>query len=178
MPKPVEPPRLTATAWTVLGFVAGKPRTGYDIKQTTEHIADAFWGVSYAQLYPQLKNLQSLGLIEADAATGPRGQTVWRITDAGQEALHQWLAEPPAPPQLRDEALLKILFAEAVSPTALRPLIEAKRREFEGWLARHSDPSAISPLMREYALGQARAGLVWCDAAEQHLDAHPPEPAP
>jgi DNA-binding PadR family transcriptional regulator len=169
MRKSAEPSQLTATAWTALGFIAMQPRTGYDIKQATGHIVDTFWGVSYAQLYPQLRNLQALGLIEAEPVTGPRGQTVWRITDEGRRVLFRWLGDPPAPPQLRDEALLKVLLAEAISPEDLLPLIAAKRREFEGWLALNGDTSAVSSLLREYAVGQARAGLAWCDAAEKRI---------
>ena len=51
---------------------------------------------------------------------GGRRRKLYALTDAGREALHAWTAEPAAaPPQLRDEALLKI-FAGA-DPGPLLP---------------------------------------------------------
>ncbi|MFI1380555.1 PadR family transcriptional regulator [Embleya sp. NPDC020886] len=164
-------PPLTETGWTALGFIVLQPRSGYEIKQAALAQVDAFWGVSYAQLYPQLKQLQDLGLTEPLGASGPRNQTIWQATDAGRAALHDWLAAPPGPPRLRDEALLKLTFVDTLSSTDALALIAHKRREFLGWIAYFESEAgaATRPLLRAYGLGQARAGLTWCDHAATEL---------
>lgn len=165
---------LTATAWTALGFIALRPRSGYEIKRACAQTVDAFWGVSYAQLYPQLKRLQEAGLITGEEPAGGRRQVVWHVTEEGRRALDAWLVEPPAAPQLRDEALLKLLFAQSLNPAQALPLIRAKRREFEGWIEQFGPAdgeAAEGPdgLLDSYALTMARAGLAWCDAAQERL---------
>ncbi|QNS02775.1 PadR family transcriptional regulator [Streptomyces xanthii] len=172
---------LTATAWTALGFIAVRPRSGYEIKRACAETVDAFWGVSYAQLYPQLKRLQEEGLITGQESSGGRRQVIWQATEKGRRALDEWLVQPPAAPQLRDEALLKLLFVQSLSPAHALPLIRAKRREFEAWLARFTpEETEGSPgpadLLHSYALTMARAGLTWCDTAEQALTGAPGNP--
>ncbi|MEU6664074.1 PadR family transcriptional regulator [Streptomyces sp. NPDC046821] len=159
---------LTATAWTALGFIALRPRSGYEIKQACAETVDAYWGVSFAQLYPQLKRLNEAGFITGEEGGGGRRQVIWHLTERGREALDAWLVQPPAPPQLRDEALLKLLFVQSLSPDQARLLIDAKRREFEAWIDRY-EPGDEPDLLRSYALTMAQAGLTWCDAAEKTL---------
>ncbi|MDI3405122.1 PadR family transcriptional regulator [Streptomyces cavernicola] len=177
-PEQVQPEQveLTATAWTALGFIAVRPRSGYEIKQACAETVDAFWGVSYAQLYPQLKRLREAWFITGEESGGGRRQVVWHVTERGRRALDAWLVRPPAPPQLRDEALLKLQFVQSLSPAQALPLIRAKRREFEEWIARFtpegppSSPDEPADLLHSYALTMARAGLTWCDAVEKALD--------
>jgi PadR family transcriptional regulator, regulatory protein AphA len=69
---------------------------------------------------------------------GGRRRKRYSLTDLGREALRTWTAEPvAAPPQLRDETMLKI-FAGA-DPLPLLPprraWHEAKLAELEGLLA-------------------------------------------
>jgi DNA-binding PadR family transcriptional regulator len=112
-------------------------RTGYDIKQKIEISTGFFWGASYGQIYPELKRLEGAGLVAAEA--DPRGgvkRTAYRLTPAGERALHEWLADPGAQLfELRDEALLKIFFGDLLTDAELLANVRARREWCERVLA-------------------------------------------
>jgi PadR family transcriptional regulator AphA len=108
---------LSATAYVILGMVSREPRSGYEIKAAVDNSTRFFWAASYGQIYPELKRLSEAGLVEgADSPTGGRKRTVYAITDAGREALRDWLRQPPQTYETRDEGLLKLFFAGALPP--------------------------------------------------------------
>jgi DNA-binding PadR family transcriptional regulator len=104
-------------------------RTGYEIKQKIEISTRFFWGASYGQIYPELKRLAAAGLVEVEAA--PRGgvkRNAYRLTAAGERALHEWLADPDAQLfEMRDEALLKVFFGDLLTDAELLACVRARR---------------------------------------------------
>jgi DNA-binding PadR family transcriptional regulator len=104
-------------------------RTGYDIKQKIEISTQFFWGASYGQIYPELKRLERAGLVSAEA--DPRGgvkRTAYRLTGAGERALHEWLADPTTQQfEMRDEALLKIFFGDLLTDDELLANVRTRR---------------------------------------------------
>ena len=108
---------LSATAKVILGLLAMRPRSGYEIKTFVDRSTRYFWAASYGQIYPELKRLAEAGLVEGtDSPTGGRRRTVYELTAAGRHALEEWHAEPTEHFQYRDEAMLKLFFAGAVAP--------------------------------------------------------------
>ncbi|HEX4703405.1 MAG TPA: PadR family transcriptional regulator [Pseudonocardiaceae bacterium] len=180
---------LTPTAWTILGFLSFCPRNGYQLRQAVQRSVGHFWGVSYGQLYPQLKNLSDTGLIEAVGDTdAPGRQQVWRLTEAGGAALRTWLAAPAEPAQRRDEGLVKLLFSDHAGVDVTRLLIAQRRDEVltRRTRAEQTVPGAHWPpdaernpedllaarLVRAHTIAVADAELAWCDAAEAIVDEH------
>src|SRR6187401_1825691 len=107
--------QLSATAYVILGLVRNEPRSGYEIKALVDNSTRFFWAASYGQIYPELKRLSAAGLIEGvDAPRGERKRTVYAITGAGEESLVEWLRQPPATYEMREEGLLKLFFAGAL----------------------------------------------------------------
>jgi DNA-binding PadR family transcriptional regulator len=93
---------------------------------STQH----FWPVSLALIYPELRRLEQGGLIERrDDPRGGRARSAYTITPHGVAALESWLAaEREMPVQIRDEAMLKLFFADALSDGAdQRGLVERLR---------------------------------------------------
>lgn len=108
---------LNATAKVILGLLAMRPRSGYEIKGFVDQSTRYFWPASYGQIYPELRRLAEAGLIEGtDAPTGGRQKTVYELTRAGRHALNEWHADPSEHYDYRDEAMLKLFFAGAVAP--------------------------------------------------------------
>ena len=70
------------------------------------------------QIYPSLRRLQQAGLITgADDPRGRRRRRVYEITGAGEAALRQWLRRTePMPFELRDIGLVRLFFADALTP--------------------------------------------------------------
>jgi PadR family transcriptional regulator, regulatory protein AphA len=108
---------LSATGKVILGMVAARPRSGYEIKQLVDNSARFFWAASYGQIYPELKRLEKEGLIAGDdSSRGGRQRTIFRLTARGKRVAKEWIARPPEVLEARDEALLKIFFAGPIDP--------------------------------------------------------------
>src|SRR5215207_6211629 len=108
---------LSATAKVILGMLAARPRSGYEIKTLVDSSARFFWAASYGQIYPELKRLEEAGLITgADASQGARQRTVYKLTAKGKRAAREWIERAPQVFELRDEGLLELFFAGSIEP--------------------------------------------------------------
>jgi PadR family transcriptional regulator, regulatory protein AphA len=105
----------SATAKVILGMLAARPRSGYEIKQLVDNSARFFWAASYGQIYPELKRLEDAGLVAgSDASQGARQRTVYKLTAKGKRAAREWINSEPQVFELRDEGLLELFFAGSV----------------------------------------------------------------
>ena len=108
---------LSATAKVILGMLAVRPRSGYEIKQLVDHSARFFWAASYGQIYPELRRLEDAGLVAgSDASQGARQRTVYKLTAKGKRAATEWINSEPQVFELRDEGLLELFFAGSIEP--------------------------------------------------------------
>jgi PadR family transcriptional regulator AphA len=106
---------LSATGKVILGMLAARPRSGYEIKQLVDTSARFFWAASYGQIYPELKKLEREGLVTgADSSTGARQRTTFKLTPAGRRAAREWIGQPPEVLETRDEGLLKLFFSGSI----------------------------------------------------------------
>jgi PadR family transcriptional regulator AphA len=133
-----KPIRLTQTSYAVLAlFQHLGEATSYDLKQALELSIENFWQVPHTTAYDEPARLARGGYLTARQEAGGRRRKRYALTDLGREALRAWTAEPSAaPPQLRDEAMLKV-FAGADPAPLLPPRRawhEAKLAELEGLL--------------------------------------------
>src|SRR5439155_24516245 len=103
---------LSPTAKVILGMIRMGKRTGYEIKQLVDVSTRFFWAASYGQIYPELRLLERRRLIQGrPQPAGGRARTEYRLTRAGERALHEWLDSEEEPGwELRDEGLLKLFF--------------------------------------------------------------------
>jgi DNA-binding PadR family transcriptional regulator len=110
--------RLPVTTFAVLGQVAAGPTSGYDVKARLESGAAQFWHASYSQIYAELRRLEELGYVSEERVLqeGRPNKRVYTITDAGREALREWIAEPWGLAHLRDESLVKLTLADLLPP--------------------------------------------------------------
>jgi DNA-binding PadR family transcriptional regulator len=108
---------LSATAKVILGMLAARPRSGYEIKQLVDNSARYFWTASYGQIYPELKRLEKDGLIKGtDSAQGNRQRTKYTLTAKGRRAAKEWIGGAEIALESRDEGLLKLFFAGSIDP--------------------------------------------------------------
>jgi PadR family transcriptional regulator, regulatory protein AphA len=115
--------KLTGTSYALLALLDRFGElTSYEIKDALESSVENFWPVPHTTAYQEPARLESGGYLSSRQEVGGRRRRRYALTDAGRKALRDWADEPQAaPPQLRDELLLKI-FAGA-DPT---PLLEAR----------------------------------------------------
>lgn len=129
-------PRLTTTSHIVLGMIeAIEPATPYDLKRLAAQSISNFWALPHTQLYSECGRLAGLGLLDEEREVGGRRRRIYRLTDAGREALAAWRSEQ-APPswELRDAGLLKLFLG--ADPVALaRAQLEGHRDKLSAYEA-------------------------------------------
>jgi len=133
-----EPIRLTGTSFAVLTLLELLgPSTPYDLKQALEQSIENFWPVPHTTFYAEPARLARGGFLSVRQEQGGRRRKRYALTDSGRKALREWVrAAVVAPPQYRDEGVLKI-FAGADPLPILRNRREwhrAKLAELEGYL--------------------------------------------
>jgi PadR family transcriptional regulator AphA len=130
--------RLTGTSYALLALLQEfGEMTSYEIKGKLESTIENFWPVPHTTAYEEPARLASAGYLSARQEEGGRRRRSYAVTDAGREALAAWAAEPTAaPPQLRDEVMLKV-FAGADPGPLTEARVEwhrAKLSELRGYL--------------------------------------------
>lgn len=106
-------PRPTTSSFAVLGLLAVKPWTGYELTQQATRSLRFAWPKSERLLYAEPRKLVELGWADTHRErVGGRDRNVYEITEAGRAALAVWMSSRPEPPMLEAEALLRVLFAE------------------------------------------------------------------
>jgi PadR family transcriptional regulator AphA len=139
-------PALGPPAYVVLGMIGLGARSGYEIKQMVELSIRFFWTISQAQIYPSLETLERTGLITGRAEPrGKRPRRVYEITEQGKAELERWLShDEPIPFELRDIALVKLFFAEAMDREQALALLARVKERSEQQIAtlRHIEPAA------------------------------------
>ena len=159
---------LGPTSYVILGLLALGAHSGYDIKQLADMSTRHFWATSYGQIYPELRRLSEAGLIKSeDASKGTRQRTLYHLTAEGRRALHAWVADGTVQPvEIRDEMLLKLFFADAMSGKETVKHLGAMRRrhqEVAAGLREHEPMVAAQPHRMKYEVLKFGVGLhEWC----------------
>jgi DNA-binding PadR family transcriptional regulator len=131
--------KLTTTSYAVLGLLAIKPWTTYELIQQIGRGVDRLWPRSRSKLFEEPKKLVAHGLAEASPGrVGKRPRTRYVITDDGRRALGEWLAAQSQQPILESEHLVKVFFAEQGTKDNLQSTIAALREWAEEDVAIHA----------------------------------------
>jgi DNA-binding PadR family transcriptional regulator len=140
---------LTTTSYAVLGLLAVKPWSTYELTHQMDRSLGRIWPRAQSKLYEEPKKLVAHGLAgTSEERLGRRSRTVYTITANGRDALAAWLREPGAGPVLEFEQLLKIFFAENGTRVDAQATLAATRE----WAhARSAESLAVG---REYLQGQ------------------------
>lgn len=121
---------LSSTSYAVLGLISLRgPSTAYDIERGLGRLANEFWSVPHTQYYNELARLELAGLLSMSQDKEGRRRRVYRLTEAGKEALQEWLRQvTPESMQIQDIALLKLFLGELVEP---EDILKLARQQIE-----------------------------------------------
>lgn len=112
---------LTTTSHALLGLLALRPWTTYELAKQLQRSLGWFWGRAERKLYDEPKKLVAAGLATATVQhTGTRPRTMYEITPDGRTALRAWLGARSAPPTLEFEAMVRVFFADGGTLEQLR----------------------------------------------------------
>src|SRR5262245_7322871 len=125
-------PALTPTSYAILGLLALKPWTTYELAQQMDRALGRFWPRAESRLYEEPKKLVAHGLARASSETvGKRPRTIYTITPKGRRALAQWVPTPGDGPVLECEQLIKVFFAEHATKADLLATLAGIREQSE-----------------------------------------------
>ena len=120
---------LTTTSYAILGLLAIRPWTTYELAKQMDRSLRHYWPRAASRVYEEPKRLAAHGLARMKKEqVGKRSRTIYSITGEGRRALAAWLAKPGTGPSVEFEALLKVFFAEHGSRRDVLANIEAIRR--------------------------------------------------
>ena len=119
---------LPVTAYALLGLLTfGDELTGYELKQRADNTLRFYWvAPATSQIYTELTRLTEHGYVEPVTTHGQgRRTTAYRITRAGESALHDWIGESRVGfPTLKHTVLLRLLIGHAAEPERMREMLE------------------------------------------------------
>jgi PadR family transcriptional regulator, regulatory protein AphA len=108
--------------YAILGFLAYRRMTGYDIEQWMQASTGHFWHAKISQIYMTLKQIEEQGLVSShiEAQEGRPDRRIYTLTESGQTTLTDWLNMPIVEPEMKkDSLLLKLFFGLPTGKTAL-----------------------------------------------------------
>jgi len=180
----MKPTKITAQA--LLGLLAVRSWTAYELTQQMRRALRWAWPRSEANLYAEIKRLVPQGLaVAVEEDVGGRTRTRYEISDEGRAAVATWLGtHPPSPPQVQFETLLRVFLGDQGTLAELRQTIADTRQQM---VAVRDD---ILPLLEEYAsesppfperahlnvlfihfyAGFVELVTTWCNDADAELD--------
>ncbi len=121
-------PALNSTSYAILGLLALKPWTTYELAQQMDRALGQFWPRAESRIYEEPKKLVARGLARATSEmVGKRPRTVYSITAKGRRALAEWVPTSGSGPVLEFEQLIKVFFAEHATKADLLATLDAVR---------------------------------------------------
>jgi DNA-binding PadR family transcriptional regulator len=120
--------KLSPTSYALLGLLARKPWSAYELNAHMQHsVLSAFWPRAASGVYTEPKKLVANKLARAkEEERNGRMRTVYTITPAGRKELLNWLASPTETyVSMSFEAMLKFLYAESGSLETLNDTIDS-----------------------------------------------------
>jgi len=161
------------TPYLILGLLARKPMSGYDIKHFLKSLNWLVGSPSFGSLYPTLRDLLKDGLVveESPSRQNRRTRKVYGITEAGKRALQDWIIQPAAPDVSLKDFVMRLVLAGSFSRAGLVTHLQQRRSQVATHLvtleqfARMPDEEVGfgERLALDYGLNLAAAELAWLD---------------
>jgi DNA-binding PadR family transcriptional regulator len=122
---------LTFISYSVLVLVGQGGASPHDFVQMMRG-GRVYQAASPSQYYAEPKRLERLGYLTSAKEPGrTRDRTVYRLTEAGVDALRRWMTEPAAFPRVAGEPVIRMLAADLVGEEPVRASLLAMRAEIE-----------------------------------------------
>jgi DNA-binding PadR family transcriptional regulator len=168
------PGALTPSGYAVLGLLARRPSSGYELGTRAAGLAH-FWPLTRTHIYSELGQLEARGYVAgAEVAQERRpDKRVYRVTPEGEQALQSWLSDPDlGVPRPRLPVLLKLFFAERAPPERVAAMLaryradaRARRDRFAAAVAEMEGDAELRGARATALLGlrRAQADLAWLE---------------
>lgn len=169
------------TSYVLLGLLQEEDLSGYELKQIIDKRMRFFWQESYGQIYPELKELLTEGMIkerdeDSTTSTTKREKVRYHITDKGRREIHTWLLKENEKDTTRSEFLLKLYVSQNkdwdIMCTHIEMFKEQAKKQLEFFELCHAQLTSCIELHENHrqivdvlnlGMGQQRLYINWCD---------------
>lgn len=112
----------------ILAALLNGESSGYDLAKAFDVAVANYWTATPQQLYRELDRLATAGLVAARLVEQQHrpNKRMFSLTDAGREALHEYVCAEPKPTAIRDELLVQLEAMQPGEEDAVRGHVEAK----------------------------------------------------
>jgi PadR family transcriptional regulator, regulatory protein AphA len=125
---------LTATEAALLGLLRHGEMSGYDLRKLVDRSVGYYWTPAKTQIYSSLPRLVESGLATRRTVrqTDRPDKHLYAITEAGREAVSDWIRTAPLDAGLgRNVLLLKLALADESHTASLLEQVRARKAEAE-----------------------------------------------
>lgn len=139
-----------------------QPATAYDLKQIAGQSTFNIWHVPHTRLYTECARLCEAGLIDEDHEETGRRRRIYRLSEAGRQALEEWRSVPTETAyELRDVATLQLFLGADPQKLAESQIDTHRRRlaEYEELRARIGHTPEGWQLALDHGIGHEREYL-------------------
>ena len=175
--------RTNKTQYTILGMLAIRPMSGYEIQHSMKKSTSYFWSESAGQIYPTLaKLLKGKYISSSEAYNGKRVSKIYQLTNKGTLVLKEWLPQKATKQPHRDEVLLKLFFGKNMSQKQCLSLVIKRKQDNEEYLQEllsikkdlaqtfADNPNLLYWMITlDHGLYSTRAEVEWCNEAARLL---------
>ncbi|MFC7216945.1 PadR family transcriptional regulator [Streptomyces polyrhachis] len=164
----------------LLALLARGAAHGYELKQELEQLlGSAYPQPNVGQIYVTLGRLEKSALIEGEEIeqSDRPNKKIYRLTDAGREALHAWYEDVADEPRVRDEFFMKLALASRTGLADHINLINKQRRQYLTTMrnlsklaAAETPDNRIAHLLIEGAVLHLQADLDWLERCQEVLE--------
>lgn len=172
---------LVSLRHALLGLLAEKPSSGWDLSRRFDDVLGSVWPAGHPQIYGELRKLTDEGFI-AVRSEGPRGRKDYQITDTGLAEVRRWLTDIGVNHTLRLESLLRSVFFWLMTPAELDEHLDREADHFrtmaaqlrELTVAKDRGDYGVSPQTKSLRIaGEAGVRLAealadWAEWAKNH----------
>lgn len=102
----------------ILGLLAIRPMTGYDVRRAYERSLQRVWYARIGQVYPTLRRMEREGLLHStiEVQTDKPNRRVYELTPTGWAQLREWLGQPADLPRMHHEFIHRIFLMDHMAP--------------------------------------------------------------
>ncbi len=125
-----------ALSHALLTALHESPCSGYDLAKKFDGTVGFFWSASHQQIYRELTKLEEQSYISAllvQQSNRP-DKKVYEVTEAGNDYLRKWIAQPSKVAAIKDELLVKFFAGDLVDPAVILSELEHHRAQHQDLL--------------------------------------------
>lgn len=163
----------------LLGFLAIRDMSGYELKAIMDNSVGFFFGSTYGSIYPALQELEAGGLVEKTTVVQQErpNKNIYHITSAGKSYFLTQMETPPALDTYRSEFLIRLFFGKHQRPEQLLRWIAQDRAFRQAQLQKLQEtekeiPSheAFGRMCLEFGLTYFTSTLAWLDKVQEEVN--------